>query len=447
MRVKVNFFNLIQCVRDWFSMYHSEEFASCVYPLCSGETISKTLDPYSSRILVIYKKINDQFIDIVDYLFDGELYSSPVPILKKLMHLKSKEENQKRIRREPFDLSLENANINMDLLMSRIHWIISSGDEDPLFTQENYWCMMILLYVGVFHPSFHAIQLEKERTWFIQGLKTLLDEDDQTSFGIIGKDHLLEHLVNPTTEDLREYYIRYPDEWFPPKFWYEFSFTELPSSVVDSKVMYEGGKVHINRKELAHFWWRKLSRKLAQDHYWDKLNLNEQYMFILERIVDCFKKRFKQSIVGTLDIDIEDMPPCIRNIAHGKVTHASSKKSFPSDSNRMKLVRVLAKGGVSLLRVEKILEDLNTKYPHSSGNITLKKRWDYEAHYKKGYAPPKCDEMGLLCPFTSMTLDKRKMKCHQQCFKEKHPDKYDEAKQGYRFYGPTDWFKWIGKKK
>jgi hypothetical protein len=108
----------------------------------------------------------------------------------------------------------------------------------------------------------------------------------------------------------------------------------------------------------------------------------------------------------------------------------------------------LARGGVSLNVVETILEDLNTKYPHSRGPIPLQKRWDYVRHFnnsserKKGYAPPNCESDALksLCPFVEEDLDKRKMKCHQECFKKRHPEKFDLEKQASRFWGPKDWF-------
>lgn len=441
-KIKLKFFvpqnfNLMKGIpfdslEQYIPLYISSEFASCIYTIESGQSMPKNLDPYSSRIVMVYKK-NQNTIDVIAWIYNGEYFEDPWPIFQILKQQK-KQDERKRIKREVFSLDFRDGQPTMDMIEQRIKWILGEESSLPQFDHENYCCMMLLLYIGNYHSSFQTIQLEKEKQWFLDGIKDYIEDDDRLSLSQIRARNERDFgksikITNPTVEDLQEYHKQYPQEWFPPEFWYSVSFKDLPVSFVKHKILYQGGMVHCHRKELGHYWWRQLTKRL------DNLTLNEQTTFILERITDRYKKRFKQDLEGSLEVDIEDMPPCLQRIL--------KDKRFPGDQNRQRLVRSFAKGGVSLKRTEKFLDDLNTKYPHSSGAISLEKRWKFSDHYKKGYPAPKCDELKTLCPFEGR-LDQRKMKCHKECFKERHPDKYEDG-QARRFWGPADWFKFLKK--
>jgi hypothetical protein len=122
--------------------------------------------------------------------------------------------------------------------------------------------------------------------------------------------------------------------------------------------------------------------------------------------------------------------PCVRGMLLG---------AFPGDEQRQNVVRVWSAARVSLDYVRARLEALNAQYPHSSGPMPLKKRWDYEAHYKKGYAPPKCDKLCDYCPFSG-TTDQRKAKCFKLLL-ETFPDTDPIPKQ-WKFKGPAYWYEW-----
>lgn len=423
--------------RDHISIYVSgEEFINCVHVMESGSTIPPDLDPYSSRVICVYKRNGDE-VDIIAWIYNGEYYDNPEPIFQTLKQQKRKDE-QKKIKRETFHLDYRNGSLTMDRIESRIRWIVGSNKEEMEFNYDNYCCMVLLLSIGHWHPQFQTIQLIKEREWFLNGIINYCGDDDRLALQMIRESPLKKMTPNidATTADLLDYQQKHPEEWFPPEFWYSVSFKDLPAFFLKTKILYEGGMIHIQRKELGYYWWRQLSKKKQN------IKMTEQIMFIMERITDIYKKQYKQDSEGSLVVDIEDMPPCLQKIAKAK--------RFPGDQDRQTLVRCLARGGVSLHTTEKMLEDLNTKYPHNHGPMDLKKRWDYVRHFKnsaqrkKGYAPPNCESDSLknLCPFREDSLDQRKMKCHQECFKKRHPEKFDE-KQASRFWGPKDWFKFL----
>lgn len=419
MRVSLSSPDLIKSFREWFSIYYSHSLSYCVYPLESTQTLPQNLDPYSCRIIALFKWVDETIIDVLGYRFEDQFDESPTVFIKILERMKD------TIKVEPRDFSLvidKEASFCFDELLARIDWIVEGGSE-PEFNKNSYHVMYLLLHVGIKHKKFHLLQVEKERAWFLKHVYFVDDEHAWNEFGE-GK------MIKPTVEDLQQYHRDYSNEFFPPSFgWWEVDFETLPSCVVDKKLMYKGGKIHIHRKDLPHYFWRKIMVGL-------KPVSGDQFDTLLEFIATKYKKRFRQNAGGFLDIDIEDMPPCLQKIAFGT--------RFPLDWERTKFVACLAKGNVSLEKTEKILGDLNTKFP-KDGGISLKKRWPgLELYYKKGYAPPKCEEMKLYCPFEGRE-DQRKMKCHQECFKQRHEKQYN-PNQGTFFYGPADWFKFLTQK-
>lgn len=300
-------------------------------------------------------------------------------------------------------------NCTMDQTIQRIQWL-ESQPTGPLFPEDPQLEYSTRWTVGLLTDVF---KLER-----IIALKYWADYADDYQYS--------DSIIEPTLEDCMDFNARYPQDWLP-KYWYSIPFEYLSEEFSCNLRIYHPGLVHITYKEYGDYQWWKYEKEMRQLRQRVKtLPMHPQLEYLITYIKPPKKAKPAESV------DIEDigkvLPPCLR-----------CDDRFPGDQQRQFLVRALKGVGVSLESVETYLNGLNDKYPHSNGNIPLKRRWDYEAHYEKGYAAPNCDKMGKLCPFEG-SLDKKKMQCHGH-FKELFPDKYREA-DGSRFYGPKNWIKW-----
>jgi hypothetical protein len=296
---------------------------------------------------------------------------------------------------------------SMDHIIQRIQWL-ESQPTDPLFPTDPALEHATKWTVGLLTDTFKGLE---RKIW----LKYWADYTDDYQYYAA--------TIEPTLEDCMDFNSRYPQDWLPTH-WYSVPFEDLSEEFSWNLRIYYPGVVHITYKEYGDYQWWKYEKEMRQLRQRAKtIPMHPQLEYLITYIKP--PKRAKPAD----SVDIEDigkiLPPCLK-----------SDERFPGDEQRQFLVRSLKGAGVSLESVESYLNGLNDKFPHSDGNIPLKRRWDYEAHYEKGYAAPNCEKMGKLCPFQG-PLDKKKMQCH----KEISPDKY-RAADGSRFYGPKNWIKW-----
>lgn len=296
----------------------------------------------------------------------------------------------------------------MDNLKARVDQIYNQ--DDPT---EDMELMFMLLFVGhQWCEPFFSIQQKKEQI-------NLVGSEDAVVECL--RNNGVDNEIEGTYSDFQAYFRDNPDVLHPPKHWFRVHFSELPTALVDQKLIYEGGFCHLHWKEMGLWCFRRvildLKKRSKIDHPPGNLDHLVEYMYRSNT------KRRKKAVGG---LAMTDLPPCMQQIINAT--------RFPTDMERNGFVRTASRCGVPLVDVEDLFIKLNDKYPHRDGNIPLKRRFDLHYQYNKGYAPPKCEQIGW-CPFEG---DKRQ--CHQGWFKKKEPEKYKDSQAPY-FKGPADYKK------
>jgi len=191
----------------------------------------------------------------------------------------------------------------------------------------------------------------------------------------------------------------------PPECWFDVNLAELPNSLARRMILWPGGRVH-----------------LASDDVWQWVLLNHPLPRPLPPQLDYLVRMRHRARVETAEKMsdkqqvLERLAPCMLAI--------HQRPRFPRDAERQMLVRTL-RPHVTLEVVGEILEEKN------DSSTPTRRRWDYEGHYLKGYAPPSCEKMGEMCP-----MDK------DACFRlflKRFPGKLPNPKS---FYGPVKWLEW-----
>ncbi len=439
-------------VTQWFSLRYPSGYHS-VKPMDIHKMNKKnTLDPYRDRLLIIYKhNTQDNSLDIIGYLEYNsdnilqvvpEWFMEPKPMKPKALDgicIPWKSGNN------------DGCQCTIDDLCDRANWILNNYQEMDYRWNKQEWdytTCKLLLMIGMFNESFHKKQLEKEKEYL---LSKLLDytRDDLSMKNVLScslsTKQLNSLLIDSTLIDRQSYHKEYPHELEEPMLWISVHISEVPNEIAKYKHLYKGGMMHLHRKDIPFWIWRKicleLHTRIKPMAFYDFLP--EQLYPVLYHInsVKTSKRIIykKRKVNLEISCDIEYVPPCIQSIIN-------NSNHFPTDMERQQFVAILQKGGITLELVEKLLSDLNDKFPHRDGAIQLKKRWDYEAYYNKGYSPPTCEKT-CFCPMTASTYDKRQEQCYK-IYKDKFkPDFEQERWQTSHFYGPSSWLIWNNKKK
>lgn len=407
-------------LQEWFTLYHRDIENYTPDPRHIKESLNKeSLDPYSSRVIMLYKedKDDDRMIQIVGYMrYDEDL--EVVTQTPPKFNLNRNDDNEYRYQEE----REEQQSTSITNLMKLVDQILDEKEEKEEF--PNFDVCELLLFTSFYYPRFYQLLYP----WLIRQYQ--FHSETACLKWLSDKNFLKEFIIDATLEDRQEYFKEYPLDQVCPSIWYNIHFSHLPSEIADRKLWYEGGFCHLNYKEMGGYVWRICSQQLQKKC---PDSPPEQLKVVLEYIHSRLKGKQKgESGIG----DIEDMAPCMKNIAFGK--------KFPLDQNRLHFTRVMARGNVPLQDVKDILSNLNEKDPHRFGHINLEKRFDPEYAYNRKYAPPYCEQIQT-CPFKG-SLDQKKLQCHQQVFKKKFPQDYHPAQAQY-FYGPADWHKWRNKNK
>lgn len=276
------------------------------------------------------------------------------------------------------------------------------GDEDELEMDET-----------ITEPTLENLQLHIEGKFFSFETFEILNK-----FSInIKSDGLIRHLhrfrdvlelIEPTNEDLRVYFVKYPNR-VKPKVWFNVKMEEI----IGDFTLYSGGYFHVASTEMEN---------------WMKRNMKPKVSEFDEKIVEYLKSKEPPKRIKHIDVNnlSERIPLCLRFNDH-----------FPNDEERQQFVRVMSNANVPLDFVKDKLEDLNNRFPHNPP-LPLKRRFDYEAHYKKNYKPNGCHKMKT-CPFNpDHSLSVKKSSCIA-LFR----NNFGEGNSNYKtFKGPLDWLLW-----
>lgn len=274
-----------------------------------------------------------------------------------------------------------------------------------------------------------ADEIEMDETVTKVNLQLLKDHIDGTFFSFetfeilckfsnkIKSDGLIRHLhrfrdllevIEPTNEDLRVYFKNYPDR-VKPKVWFNVKMEDI----IGDFTLYSGGYFHVASTEMENWIKRQIKPKVSEFD---------------EDIVEYLKSKEPPKRIKHIDLNnlSERIPLCLRFNDH-----------FPTDEERQQFVRVMSNANVPLEFVKEKLEDLNNRFPHNPP-LPLKRRFDYEAHYKKNYKPHGCHKMKT-CPFNpDHSLNVKKSSCIA-LFR----NNFGEGNSNYKtFKGPLDWLLW-----
>jgi hypothetical protein len=221
----------------------------------------------------------------------------------------------------------------------------------------------------------------------------------------------------PTFQDLHDF----PNEPVEPKLWFKVKMIELPTEISDQLHLYKGGYMHLPRKYLSHWLWRRFLLSFRE-----KKNLPEQLQYLDSKIRGYFRQKKQEKKVQVIT-DIEDLiPPCIEKII--------KSNKFPKDTARNAMVRTLAQVDYPLEKIGQYLDELNERDPHERKILSSSQnRWDYKAVYEKKYAPVPC---GMdICACQGENLEQKKLNCFKR-FREKFPERHLK-----KLWGPIDWFR------
>jgi hypothetical protein len=387
----------------------------------------KTLSPYKYRLFVLYRyNFQTELVTVVGFN-RYELESTIEPTLPQLTF-----ENDPPPKTSPtfvipwvwnYERLKEAESVSMDALRDRVDLIWDDIDSP----HGQMAVILMLLLAGQHVGRFHKKQLAYEAEHWRKHVWPNVDVEEMLSHNI-PYNVLLEMQVTPTVEDEQEYFERYPARRSPPPWWISVHFSQLPTTLVDQKPLYEGGFCHLEPGEVGEWVWRKI---VIDSHKHKPQEPSEQMRILLAYIGGKVRNKHSRHAPGTKR-SISELPPCMQ-----------FKDHFPKDAERVAFVAVGKRCGVPLRDIEDLLTELNDRYPQNSGfKKPLKSRFDVAFHYEKGYAPRKCETI-YWCPMEGDSYDVKKRNCHQTWFQGRYPQHYSPETQAYKFKGPHSLMQFI----
>lgn len=336
-------------------------------------------------------------------------------------------ELEHKTSRPPPVVAIQVGNASMDELKCRIDWILNTHGE-----QDSPWAATDPVKEAITRQIVSMVPQEWEPNWVMWRARAERAQFERTCGLAVGESEALELMngcerVQPTPSDIVAGRARY---------WWAVGAHEVDSQIMQTLPLYHDYKIHINYRQVGNFWALKLQQreKELKTAIWSMPGAQHtQLIYLSEYILDRRKERDPKRSKTVESIDIEDMilPPCMSSLI---------QDHFPKDAERQHLVRFMRSAKVPLERVATFLDNLNDQYPHPDRTYrNARQRWDYVAHYEKGYRAPNCDDMCDQCPYSGDTPE-RKRQCHEQ-FQEDHKDLYRPGDEG-RFYNPASWIYW-----
>lgn len=368
--------NYPNSIQNWLSVEYPNIPLGIVY-LAEGKVDQRQLNPYEAQFIIVFKQTQDRIFlhGCIPY---GKSEISGFHILKN--YCKPKEEEEIVFDDTP------TSNPTLDQIKRHI--------DGKYFSLET---LQVLLAIGPYVPSFFRDFIARPRPDLVKYLKRFKKYLDP---------------IEPTVYDLQRYYPKQR-----PVLWFSIPMEEICGSFN----LYPGGKFHVAGVEMNDWIWRHLTKGniRREDH-------SEQVLHLFGYMNDTTKKKNVRAHINIGNPD-EHLAPCMQKALSDK---------FPKDQERQYVVRVFSNAKVPIEYVKEKLEKLNDLYPHKSGPIPLKSRWDYESHYNSNYASPSCEKMD--CPLNpGATIDVKKSTCYNM-----YRMKFGKDPHPLSFRGPVKWFEW-----
>jgi len=394
-------------IANWFEREYGE-FSHCYDIKEKSESSQAEVNPY--HVIVVYENHPD-FYRVLGFMQGGQI-TQYIPI-KKIKSL-VKYEGDYQI---PWMYSPTRLDFSLDDLYRQLEGVILKNIVDNL----NICIFIILIH---YNDDLYQLLLPHLERQFFKEMDFITESNDTSICSWLQKKetYITRTIVKPTLLDL----WAFPNEPAEPNLWFNVKMMDLPTHVSDQLVLYKGGMMHLPRKYLHHWIWRKMltydyEKKELPDQL-DYLQKAAQYFFAKKKLTTKPSPPFQPELT-----DIEDLfPPCLAKIV--------KSDKFPKDIPRNALVRTLAQVNYPLEKIGKILDEKNEKDPHERRILKdSQSRWDYKTVYEKKYAPIPCSLDICACPGES--LEKKRLACFNG-FKQKFPDR-----QMKKMWGPLDWLK------
>ncbi len=388
--------------KKWLSVHHPyipEEMVTFV----KGPVNQNEMNPYTSQVIILYKT-EGSFLHLKGCIFYGTdnivgidalaVFADILPPRVEMML-----EDPDKIR-EPWNTSLEAIKAHID------------------GTHFSFETLGKLLGLAPYVPEFCKFFLDREKS-------------RDLSFHLPRFAHrlILPELSFVQVADYQRYWKRYGGN-YAPRLWFLVPMEEINC---DDYILYPGGYYHVPGREMNAWIWKLFTSGCARRKNKVFSTKKQEIIEYMQSYVVPSRIRGGARIAPTPKegTDFEQfLAPCLKNGLYGN--------HFPKDQERMMISRALSNSGVPIQFLESRLNAQNDKFPHSSGRLALKQRWDYEAHYKKSYSAPYCEKME--CPLLpGDSLANKKAACHLM-FHSMFPDK--KPLPAHRFKGPTDWLNW-----
>lgn len=393
---------LSNAIANWFEREYGE--FGHHYMIKEKSESLEDVNPY--HVIIVYEDCPDFYRVLGFRQMDKMTQYLPIKKIKSLV----KYEGDYQI---PWMYSATRLELSLDDMYRQLEMAILKNNFDNL----NICIFIILIH---YNDDLYQLLLPHLERQFFKEMDFITESDDVSIYNWL-KPEVRQYIIKPTLLDLRTF----PNEPMEPTLWFNVKMRDLPTHVSDQLPLYKGGMMHLPRKYLHHWIWRKM---LTCDYR--QKDLPEQMAYLQRAAEYFFAKKKINPVVEKLQpelTDIEDLfPPCIQKIV--------KSDKFPKDVPRNALVRTLAQVNYPLEKIGRLLDEKNERDPHERRALKdSQSRWDYKSVYEKKYAPVPCSLDICACPGES--LERKRLACFNG-FKEKFPDR-----QMKKMWGPLDWLK------
>ena len=318
---------------------------------------------------------------------------------------------------------------------------------------------------------FEAARMYAERAVFEYRMKKWCESDADILelFRYNGMDNTLRtSIVKGRPVDNFFYWKRFPKKRHlgPPQMFFAIPMEELPADVVSEFPLYVNGTVLLSRHDIVEWIWNKIAAEKKQvftssymkhPAYADQpeiLHRIGQYLkpFYEDILKQIPAKRVRQLEEATFTPDIEDLvswmlPLCMRNLVN-----KSGPNAFPKDGERVPLVRVLRRAGISedttgalLNKVDKLERGDSTTLDDTIA------RYNFKHTHGAGYSSVYCDRLVAVamenkqnarvakCPIVYKRMERARI-----AFKAAHPDSSVQQWMGLAEEEKLKWVKVAG---
>lgn len=398
---------LASSIANWFEREHGEVSKS--YVIKEKSEPLDDVNPY--HIVIIYQNHPDYY-EVLGFIQSNQPMVKYITVGKRLKSLTEYNGD--------YAIPWMFSTLCMEVSLSDLRMQLENGICRNRFDKLTIAVIMTLCHYNDELSRLFLPHLERQ---FFFETEFICESSDASVTQWIKRNepYITQFIVTPTLMDLRAF-CNEPQE---PTLWFRVRLMDLPTDISKELHLYKGGVMHLPRKYLSKWIWRKM---VTFDRY--KKELPEQMAYLDTECRRMFRDKKKQPKEEVLQLEVQDIedlfPPCFERIV--------KLNQFPKDIARNAFVRTLSRVNYPLERIGKLLDEKNEKDPHERRTLSNSlSRWDYKTVYEKKYAPVPCNLDICACPGDG--LEKKKLACFEK-FKTKFPDRHLK-----KLWGPMDWIK------